>query len=66
MTPKERHQAAVDTLRALRDVCEHYPEKSGCRRCPLNEWCGTRAPDSISDEEVEQIAAIAEKEMRRC
>lgn len=64
MTDKERHAAAVETLRALRSICASYPqeEKDGCIRCPLNEWCGTRSPESISDEEIEQLADLAMKE----
>ena len=69
MTDQERHAAAVETLRALRSICERYPtisdtvnEIGGCLRCPLNEWCGTRSPESISDEEIEQLADLAMKE----
>ena len=71
MTDQERHAAAVETLRALRSICERHPtisdtvnEIGGCRRCPLNEWCGTRSPESITDEEIEEIATLAEQEAK--
>lgn len=69
MTAQERHAAAVAILRGLRKVCAKHPDRaaqraSGCLRCPLAEWCGTRSPESLTDEELEQIAEIAEQEVR--
>lgn len=64
MTDQERHAAAVETLRALRSICKRYPaiKIGNCRRCPLNEWCGTRSPESLTDEEIEQLADLAMRE----
>ena len=69
MTKKEWHAAAVETLKALRKHCAKHPNYdrggyNGCRQCKLNTYCGTRAPESITDEEIEEIATLAEQEAK--
>lgn len=66
MTAKEKRAAIIEGLKALRHICAEHPESSdGCKWCPLHDWCGTVAPEGISDDEIEMIADIAEREARR-
>lgn len=59
-------EQAAEALKALRIICASYPDTiKGCRRCKLSDWCGMRAPNSITDEEIDEIAALAVKEAER-
>lgn len=59
-------EQAAEALKALRSICARQPEtRNGCKRCKLSDWCGMTAPNGITDEEIDDIAALAVKEAER-
>jgi biotin synthase-like enzyme len=52
MTAKELKTAAVATLTALKQICK----KANCKYCGLHTVCGVRAPEGLTDQEINDIA----------
>lgn len=52
MKAKELKQAAVATMKAVRTICKNQQ----CNRCPLHEVCGVRAPEGLTNQEINDIA----------
>lgn len=53
MSGEELKQAAVETIKAVRKICN---DNQRCVTCILDGLCGMRAPWGLSDEEVDELA----------
>ena len=54
MTPNELKQAAAAVITATKYICK----RSKCNACRLNKFCGKRAPEGLTEEEIERISEI--------
>lgn len=51
-TAKELKAAAVEALTATKYICK----QSKCNTCRLHKYCGVRAPEGLTEEEINEIA----------
>ena len=61
-TAKELKAAAVEALTAAKNICK----QSKCNACRLRRYCGVRAPEGLTEDEIndlaDNIAVMAETE----